>query len=85
MSCECYQVGGPWITYDPSCPTHGDEARQARDEREAADAALQKEREWLKGQIDKLQVEVDKLKVETGKLNQIVQHLVQVAQVAWYK
>ena len=27
MTCECYQIGGPWITYDPNCAEHGDEAR----------------------------------------------------------
>jgi hypothetical protein len=26
---QCYIIGGPWITYDPSCPVHGDEARKA--------------------------------------------------------
>lgn len=19
---ECYKIGGPWITFDPSCPVH---------------------------------------------------------------
>jgi hypothetical protein len=30
MSCECYQIGGPWITFDPQCEAHGYEA-QARE------------------------------------------------------
>jgi hypothetical protein len=34
--CECYQIGGPWITYDPDCPAHGTEAR-ARDEQQTDD------------------------------------------------
>lgn len=34
MSCECNQIGGPWITYDPSCPAHGDEAQRAERKRE---------------------------------------------------
>lgn len=41
MSCDCYKIGGPWITYDPDCPAHGDDAQreeklreQAEDERE---------------------------------------------------
>lgn len=21
--CECYKIGGPWITFDPDCPEHG--------------------------------------------------------------
>lgn len=39
MSCECHQVGGPWVSYDPDCPAHGDEAQRQeaireRDEQE---------------------------------------------------
>jgi len=30
--CECYQIGGPWIAEDPSCPVHG-EASVGRTER----------------------------------------------------
>ena len=22
MSCGCYKIGGPWISFDPNCPTH---------------------------------------------------------------
>jgi len=22
MGCECYQIGGPFITYDPNCEVH---------------------------------------------------------------
>lgn len=24
MGCECYQIGGPFISEDPNCPLHGD-------------------------------------------------------------
>lgn len=38
--CECYQIGGPWIDFDPSCPEHGHDAqrreREAEEERKAA-------------------------------------------------
>lgn len=34
--CECYKIGGPWISFDPDCPEHGYEARAADKEREAA-------------------------------------------------
>jgi hypothetical protein len=29
MTCanRCYEIGGPFITYDPDCPEHGDDAR----------------------------------------------------------
>ena len=30
--CQCYQIGGPFIAEDPSCPVHGTEA-QAREAR----------------------------------------------------
>ena len=30
--CECYQIGGPWIAEDPSCPLHG-VASVGRDDR----------------------------------------------------
>lgn len=36
MSCasQCYVIGGPWISYDPNCPIHGDDAqRRERDAR----------------------------------------------------
>lgn len=23
MSCQCYQIGGPFIAEDPDCPIHG--------------------------------------------------------------
>jgi hypothetical protein len=23
MSCQCYQIGGPFIAEDPDCPAHG--------------------------------------------------------------
>lgn len=26
--CECYQIGGPWIAEDPSCPRHGRFAKE---------------------------------------------------------
>ena len=31
MSCQCYQIGGPFISFDPDCPAHGLEA-QAREQ-----------------------------------------------------
>lgn len=47
MSCQCYQVGGPFISEDPDCPAHGAEAQQraasaqaALDERDDRIAAL---------------------------------------------
>lgn len=36
MSCECYKIGGPFISFDPSCPAHGYEAQEREAAREAA-------------------------------------------------
>lgn len=30
MSCQCFQIGGPFIAEDPDCPAHG-VAAQERD------------------------------------------------------
>lgn len=32
MSCQCYQIGGPFIAEDPDCPAHGREAQRVHDE-----------------------------------------------------
>jgi hypothetical protein len=35
VTCECYQIGGPFIAEDPDCPIHGN----AFDRADANDAA----------------------------------------------
>jgi hypothetical protein len=46
-SCQCHQIGGPFIAEDPDCPAHGLEAqREARRREEVIDeldAALDSE------------------------------------------
>lgn len=37
--CQCYQIGGPWISFDPDCPAHGYEAQRLEKEREAEEAS----------------------------------------------
>ena len=34
MSCQCYQIGGPFIAEDPDCPTHGQEAQRVEKHRD---------------------------------------------------
>ena len=34
MSCECHQIGGPFIAEDPDCPAHGLEAQREAVRRE---------------------------------------------------
>ena len=41
-SCDCYRIGGPFITFDPACPTHGLEAQAKEREREKEEAAREK-------------------------------------------
>jgi len=38
MSCQCYQIGGPFIAEDPDCPAHGTEAQAARARQEAEES-----------------------------------------------
>ena len=45
MSCECYQIGGPWIAEDPNCPAHGRGGLQ--DELEEAEAVIEQLREEI--------------------------------------
>lgn len=33
--CECYKIGGPFVSYDPDCPAHGDDAQRREAERAA--------------------------------------------------
>ncbi len=53
-------MGGPWITYDPDCPEHGDAAR----ERDARQDELAIENDRLKTRLadyDKLVLAYDEL------------------------
>jgi hypothetical protein len=34
MSCQCHQIGGPFIAEDPDCPAHGREAQRADEHRQ---------------------------------------------------
>ena len=41
MSCECYyHIGGPFISYDPECPVHGDTAQQRESDQDDREASL---------------------------------------------
>lgn len=37
---RCYEIGGPWISFDPECPVHGYEARREAEDRADEMAAL---------------------------------------------
>lgn len=70
MSCasRCYEIGGPWITYDPNCPIHGDDARERGLLQSEVDRMRDEEIKYLKRRNKELQDEIDRLKeqVKTG-------------------
>lgn len=69
MSCasRCFEIGGPWITYDPNCPLHGDEAREREKlslEERIVSASKDDEIKYLKRRNKELQKEIDNLKLQ---------------------
>jgi uncharacterized Zn finger protein (UPF0148 family) len=52
MSCECFQIGGPFISEDPSCPAHGTLAQAERREREAKDEEKDEKISTMQRQLD---------------------------------
>lgn len=82
MSCDCYRIGGPFITFDPECPAHGLEAQAkererekeeaARDKKEAEDSAtIDAMRERLSQdaqRIEVMQAEIQQLRAEIKRL-----------------
>lgn len=52
--CECYQIDGLWITFDPGCPAHGYESQREEKEREERDADTSDRLSRLEDQVSKL-------------------------------
>lgn len=70
---RCYEIGGPWITFDPECPVHGNDAqreaaeREAREQREAdAFAALVARVEALERKLEEQDSELRRVRRMTG-------------------
>jgi hypothetical protein len=42
MSCQCYQIGGPFIAEDPMCPAHGTAAQEERELQERETERLER-------------------------------------------
>jgi hypothetical protein len=56
---ECYRIGGPWITYDPSCPVHGPGGSLEREEQaEATEAELRATISALEGRVARLEAQL---------------------------
>lgn len=53
MTCQCFQVGGPFISEDPDCPAHGTEAQRAERERDAELTRLRAEVEALRADAER--------------------------------
>lgn len=51
MSCQCYQIGGPFISFDPDCPAHGYAAQAEERLREEEDARVQSEMASLRAEV----------------------------------
>lgn len=64
--CECYQIGGPFISFDPDCPAHGleaqREAREAEEEREAREARIAA----LERRVSELEDELRRVRSRAG-------------------
>ena len=55
MSCECYyHIGGPFISYDPECPVHGDTAQQRESDQDDREASLLQRIEELERKVTEL-------------------------------
>jgi hypothetical protein len=67
MSCECYKVGGPWITCDPDCPTHGLEAQRRDEEREEKDMELKETIELLTERVKSLENQMYNIQIQTAR------------------
>lgn len=53
--CDCYKIGGPWITFDPECPAHGIEAQQRERQQEEKERTLEERIAFLEGRIFELE------------------------------
>ena len=63
MSCQCFQIGGPFIGADPNCAHHGTEAMEREnrtDNIEERLARLEKENEELKQKVGRLEARINK-------------------------
>lgn len=57
MSCQCYQIGGPFIAEDPDCPIHGRDGREREDRFEAIEEDSRKLRESVRMLVAKWRLE----------------------------
>jgi hypothetical protein len=78
MSCECYTIGGPWVTYDPNCPKHGDDAREEEKRIDLLEKMLYElkvEQKLCENRIDILQKQTYDLTSENRNLRGYIREL----------
>lgn len=53
MTCQCFQIGGPFIAEDPDCPAHGTEAQREERKRDDEITRLRAEVEALRADAER--------------------------------
>lgn len=75
MSCDCYKIGGPWVTYDPSCPAHGDEAKRERREQEDRETKLEADKLALTQALQDQAQTIKAMNENIGKMVDLITNL----------
>lgn len=70
MSCQCYQIGGPFISFDPDCPAHGLDAQAREREEEVERQEAQAREEALLSRVEELEKLVEQLRTELAQREQ---------------
>lgn len=68
MGCasRCYEIGGPWITFDPECPVHGYDAQREQADKAAEDAEKEERLNRLEARIESLENEIRRVRSRAG-------------------
>lgn len=69
MGCDrrCYEIGGPWITFDPECPVHGYDAQREAEQLAAEEAAKDERLSRLEARVESLENELRRLRSRLGR------------------
>lgn len=70
MSCECFKIGGPWITFDPNCEAHGYEAQRREREREEREIEAEAEKNVLTERVRSLEKDIEIMKDASVQLDE---------------
>lgn len=67
-SCQCFQIGGPFIGADPDCPAHGTEAQAEKARQQEADARDEQAYQALLARLEALEAKVARLEAKLSDL-----------------